>query len=69
MTEQAVDMGIPAETCTHELKSVNLQHYFFRFRVFSDVSAATPISVIWLWSFRFVVFLGKRDRFVGKNEI
>ena len=22
MTEQAVDMGIPAETCTHELKKV-----------------------------------------------
>ena len=33
--EQAVDMEIPTETCTHDLKkNVNLQHYFFRFRVF-----------------------------------
>ena len=69
MTEQAVDMEIPTETCTHDLKkNVNLQHYFFRFRVFSDVSAATLISVLSLWSFRFVVFLCKRDCFDGKNK-
>ena len=34
MTEQAVDMEISTETCTHYIKIVNLQHYFFRLRVF-----------------------------------
>ena len=30
MTEQAVDMEIPKETCTHDIKkNVNLRHYFF----------------------------------------
>ena len=46
MTEQAVQMEIPTETCTHDIKkNANLQHYFFRFMVFPDFSAATPISV------------------------
>ena len=34
MTEQAVDMEIPTETFTHDIKKSYLQHYFFRFRVF-----------------------------------
>ena len=34
MTEQAVDMEIPTEICTQEIKNDNLQHYFFRFRFF-----------------------------------
>ena len=29
MTEQAVDTEIPTETCTHDIKKGNLQHYFF----------------------------------------
>ena len=49
-------------------KNVNLQHYFFRLRAFSDVSAATLISVLSLWSFRLVVFLCKRDCFDDKNK-
>ena len=62
MTEQAVDMEIPKETFTHDIKKSYLQHYFFLFRVFfSNVSAATPISGFSLWWFRFVVFLCKRD--------
>ena len=34
MTEQAVDMEIPTETFTHDIKKSYLQHFFFRFRVF-----------------------------------
>ena len=38
-------------------KNFNLQNYFFCVRVFfSNVSPATPIWVISLWSFRFVFF-------------
>ena len=36
---------------------------------FLDVSAARLISVFSLWSFRFDVFLCRRDCFDGKNEI
>ena len=65
MTEQAVDMEIPTEICTHEIKNDNLQHYFFRFRFFfSDASAATPISAFSLWSSFFANVL-----LDGKNEI
>ena len=37
--------------------------------MFLDVSAARPISVFSLWSFRFDVFLSKRECFDGNNEI
>ena len=58
MTEQAVNMEISTETCTRDLKKiVNLLHYFFRFRVFTDVSAATPILMFSLWSCRFVLLI------------
>ena len=58
MTEQAVHMEISTETCTRDLKKiVNLLHYFFRFRVFTDVSAATPILMFSLWSCRFVLLI------------
>ena len=43
---------------------------FISFQVFfSDVLAATLISVFSVWSFSLVVFLCKRDCFAGKNEI
>ena len=58
MTEQAVNMEISTETCIRDLKKiVNLLHYFFRFRVFTDVSAATPILMFSLWSCRFVLLI------------
>ena len=52
-------------------KKMLITALFLSFRVFffPDVSAATPISVFSLWSFRFVVFLCKSDCFDGKNEI
>ena len=71
MTEQAVDMEIPTETCSQDLKK-NVNYSIISFVsgfFFPDVSAATPISVFSLWSFRFVVFLCKSDCFDGKNEI
>ena len=68
--DKAVDMEIPTEKCSHDLKK-NLIHSIISFvsGFFPDVSAATPISVFSLCSFRFVVFLCKRDCYDGKNEI
>ena len=69
MTEQAVDMEIPTETCTHNLKEMLIYSIIsFVSGFFSDVSAATLISVLSLWSFRLVVFLCKRDCFDDKNK-
>ena len=54
MTEQAVDMEIPTEICTYEIKNDNLQHYFFCFRFcFSDASPMLGLFIM-------VVFLCKR---------
>ena len=72
MTEQAVNMEISTETCTRDLKkSVNLLHYFFRFRVFYGRfgSYANFDVFVVVLSFRFVDFLCKGDCFDGKNEI
>ena len=70
MTEQAVDVEIPTETCTHDLKKMLIYGTIsFVSGVFFYVSAATPISNFSQWSFRFVVFLCKRDFLNGKNEI
>ena len=60
----------PSQDYTHPDDQTTLLHYLFRFRVFfSDVLAATLISVFSVWSFSLVVFLCKRDCFAGKNEI
>ena len=58
MTEQAVDMEIPTETFTHDIKKILFTALFLSLQgFFSNVSAATPISGFSLWWFRFVVFM------------
>ena len=71
MTEQAADMEIPTDTCTHDRIKMLIYSIisFVSGIFFLEVSAARPISVFSLWSFRFDVFLGKRDCFDGNNEI
>ena len=62
--------GNSTETCTHEItKMVIYSIISFVSGFFLDVSAARLISVFSLWSFRFDVFLCRRDCFDGKNEI
>ena len=55
-SQQAADMEIPTETCTHDIKKFIALFLSFQ-GFFLDVSAAKPISVFSLWSFRFDVFL------------
>ena len=63
-------MEISTETCTHKIKEMSIHSIIsFVSEFFSDVSAATPISVFSLWSFHLVTLLCKRDCFDGKNEI
>ena len=71
MTKQAADIEIPTETCTHDRIKMLIYSIisFVSGIFFLDVSAARPISVFSLWSFRFDVFLSKRDCFDGNNEI
>ena len=71
MTEQAADMEIPTDTCTHDIKKMLIYSISsFVLRVFFlDVLATKPISVFSLCSFRFDVFLCKRECFDGNNEI
>ena len=70
MTKQAADIEIPTETCTHDIKKIFIYSIIsFVSGFFLDVSAARLISVFSLWSFRFDVFLCRRDCFDGKNEI
>ena len=59
------------ETRTHEMTKMLIYSIisFVSGFYFLGVSAATPISVFLLWSFRFDVFLCRRDCFDGKNEI
>ena len=68
MTEQAVHMEIPTETCTHDIKkNANLQHYFFRFMVFSGCFGS--YANLGLFVLLLLFFLCKRDCFDGKSEI
>ena len=73
MTEQAADMEIPTDTCTHDrIKMLIYSIISFVSGIFSfflDVSAARLISVFSLWSFRFDVFISKCDCCDGNNEI
>ena len=71
MTKQAADIEIPTDTCTHDrIKMLIYSIISFVSGIsFLDVSAARPISVFSLWSFRFDVFLSKCDRCDGNNEI
>ena len=62
-------MEIPTEKFTLDKKKLIYSIISFVKGFFSDVSAATPISVFSLWSFRAVVFQCKRDCFDGKNEL
>ena len=57
--------GNSTETCTHEITKM------FIYSIISFVSGFffRLISVFSLWSFRFDVFLCRRDCFDGKNEI
>ena len=41
-------MEIPTETCTHDNKNVNLQHYFFRIKVFKVIDEVGDHSVLGL---------------------
>ena len=53
VTEQAINMEIPTETCTHDFKKIFNLHYYFYINTFalflsfqgcfSDVSVVTPI--------------------------
>ena len=62
--------GNSTETCTHEITKMFIYSIIsFVSGFFLDVSAARLISVFSLWSFRFDVFLCRRDCFDGKNEI
>ena len=66
MTEQAVDMEIPTETCTHDIKKM-LVYFIERFGSYANFGLF--VMVVSLWSFRFIVFLCKRDCFDNKNDI
>ena len=62
--------GNSTETCTHEITKMFIYSIIsFVSGFFFDVSAARLISVFSLWSFRFVVFLCRRDCFDVTNEI
>ena len=71
MTKQAADIEIPTDTCTHDrIKMLIYSIISFVSGIFClDVSAVRPISVFSLCSFRFDVFLCKRECFDGNNEI
>ena len=55
-SQRAADMEIPTETCTRDIKKI-YSIISFVSGFFLDVSAAKPISVFSVWSFRFDVFL------------
>ena len=72
MTEQAAIIEIRTETCTHDIKKMliySIISFVSGFFFSLDVLATRPISVFLLCSFRFDVFLCKRECFDDNNEI